>query len=223
MNNPNDEKHMLVLRASEDISNAEIVNICSQIAQYGIKADIEEIDGLEKLTTVFKSGKQYDYIYLATHGCESSWGNISGSVSITWIEFAALTCITDVLKPGAIFLHSCCRGGLNQVAWQMFACCEKIEFVCGPRHNLLAVDLTIAFNLFLYNLEIKRIDPVRAAEKVLDATDIRLTCFDKVETVSDIAYVNHSKQITNSIDQALTKFGFVNLQVQAEVIDNVKN
>jgi hypothetical protein len=84
----------------------------------------------------------------------------------------------------------------------MFACCNSIEYVCGPRHNVLPVDLITVFNLFLYNLEVKRIDPVRAAEKVLAATDIRLACYDRVETCTEPAYISHKAEIETQISDA---------------------
>lgn len=199
------DKNLLVLKASEDISDLEIANIVSQITLYGIKSDIENIDSYKKLYDVLHSGKKYDYIYLATHGCETSWGNISGTLDISWIDFGALVCHSDVTKPGCIFLHSCCRGGLNKVAWEMFACCEKIHFICGPRQTLYPVDLITAFNLFLYNVEVKRTDAVIAAEKVLKATDIRLVCFDRLETTVSVDYHHHCNLVSSDINNAFDK------------------
>lgn len=103
------QKTLLALKASEDVSEFEIVNIVSQISMYGIESDTVFIDNYDTLFKTLHSGKQYDYIYLATHGCETSWRNISGSLNITWIEFAAMVCHSEVTKPGSIFLHSCCR------------------------------------------------------------------------------------------------------------------
>lgn len=199
------EKTLLALKASEDISDFEIANIVSQISMYGIKSETAFIDSYDTLYKTLHSGKQYDYIYLATHGCETSWGNISGSLSVTWIEFAAMVCHSGVTKPGSIFLHSCCRGGLNKVAWEMFACCDKIQFICGPRQSLYPVDIITAFNIFLYNVEVKRTDPVIAAEKVLHATDIRLVCFDRLETTSGVDYHHHCNLVTDEIKAAFEK------------------
>ncbi|MBL7933283.1 MAG: hypothetical protein JNL60_15360 [Bacteroidia bacterium] len=147
-----------------------------------IESEIVKVTDYEALYNALHSGKSYDYIYLATHGREISFGNISGTLDITWLQFAALVCHGEVSKPGCIFLHSCCRGGNEKVAWDMFACCEKIEFVCGPRQKLLPVELVMAFNIFLFNVEVRRTDPVRAAEKVLDATDTRLVCYDRADS-----------------------------------------
>lgn len=94
------------------------------------------------------------------------------------------------------------------VAWQMFACCYKIEFVCGPRHKVLSVDLITVFNLFLYNVEVKRIDPVRAAEKVLAATDIRLVCYDRIETCSETTYLNYKAEIQEQINAAFDEIAY---------------
>lgn len=199
------QKQLLVLKASEDISDMEITNIVSQITMYGIKSVIKTIDSYKTSYNVLHSRKQYDYIYLATHGCETSWGNISGTLDVTWIDFGAMICHSNVTKPGCIFLHSCCRGGLDKVAWEMFACCEKIHFICGPRQSLFPVDIITAFNLFLYNVEVKRTDPVIAAEKVLKATDIRLVCYDRLDTTVSVDYHHHCELVSNDIDTALVK------------------
>lgn len=198
-------KEMLILKASEDIKDVEIDNIASQAKMYNIQCYIFKIDSYQKLYETLFTPQKYDYIYLATHGCETSWGNISGTVNITWLNFAAMICGSHVAKEGAIVFHSCCRGGLNQVAWQMFACCPKIEFVCGPRHNLYSVDLITSFNLFLYFIEIKNIDPVRSAEKVLNATDVRLVCYDRLETCVDLSYTNHCLLIDKEIQKSFKK------------------
>jgi hypothetical protein len=198
-------KEMLILKASEDVKAAEIGNIVSQAEIYDIKSYVFSIDSYQKLYDTLFTPQKYDYIYLATHGCETSWGNISGTVDISWLNFAAMICGSSVAKEGAIVFHSCCRGGLNQVAWQMFACCPKIEFVCGPRHDLYPEDLITAFNLFLYFIEIKSIDPVRSAEKVLTATDVRLVCYDRIETCVDYSYTNHCEMIKENIAASFKK------------------
>lgn len=195
-------KRLLALVAADDINEAEITNISSQIALYGITTDRYDITSKQSLKEALNNGNRYDYIYLATHGCDTHWGNISGTLSISWIEFAAQVCMSECINDSAIFMHSCCRGGLNQVAWKMFFCCEKIQFVCGPRHNLTPPDLIIAFNLFLYNLEVRRIDPVVSASKVLSATDIRLVCFDRIETEVEVGYTQHCASIEAEVDKA---------------------
>ncbi len=198
---------MLILNASDDIALEEINNIASQISLYKIKPIIRKVTSFDTLFDALYTHEKFDYIYLATHGCDTSFGNISGTVLISWVTFAAMICRSDVANEGAIFLHSCCRGGLNQVAYQMFGCCGTIEFVCGPRHDVFPVDLITAFNLFLYNIEVKKIDPVRSAEKVLVATDIRLVCFDKLETCVDYSYTSHCVSVEKDIDEAFKFVG----------------
>lgn len=148
------------------------------------------------------NGEKYDYVYLATHGCDTNFGNISGSLTVTWIQFAALICASECNKPGSIFLHSCCRGGLNQVAWKMFRCCENIEFICGPRNNISPVDLVISFNLFLFHREVRKLDPVVCADKVSQAVDIRLVCYDRLDIEVESAYIQHCELIDDEISEA---------------------
>lgn len=198
-------KKILILQASTDVSQSEIDNINSQCILYGINPTVIEITTFEGLHDCLSTGEKYDYLYLATHGCEDYWGNISGTLQIKWTDFAAIICSTQVLNEGAVIFHSCCRGGVAQVAYQMFAVCFRIEYICGPRHNLTSADLITAFNLFLYNLIMKQIDPVRCAEKVLMATDIRLVCFDRIESTGEAGYFDHVEQFGPTIDMAFTK------------------
>lgn len=88
---------------------------------------------------------------------------------------------------------SCCRGGLNEVAYNLFYCCENISYIVGPRQSLYPHDMLISFNILLYNLQHRNIDPIVACEKIKLATDIRFICFDRLETVSDIGYLTHIK------------------------------
>lgn len=195
-------KKLLVLKASEDIKKAEIDNIVNQIKLYDIESDVFEITSFENLQKALRNGEKYDYVYLATHGCDTNFGNISGSLSVTWIQFAALICASECNKPGSIFLHSCCRGGLNQVAWKMFRCCDNIEFICGPRNNISPVDLVISFNLFLFHREVRNLDPVVCADKVRQAVDIRLVCYDRLDIEVEPAYMQHCELIDNEIIEA---------------------
>lgn len=198
-------KKLLILVASEDINESEVKNIESQINLYGIDSDRFDVSSKKELNDALYNGNKYDFIYLATHGCDTNFGNISGTLNVTWIEFAALVCMSECNKEGTVFMHSCCRGGLNQVAWQMFKCCNHIEFVCGPRNNITPVDLITAFNLFLFHIEVRHLDPVVAAEKVREAIDVRLVCYDRLDTEVEPAYQKHCEMIKDDINKA---FGF---------------
>lgn len=193
-------KQMLILKASEDIDNAELQSIVHQSSLYNIESEIVEIKDENDLQNCIYNGNKYDYIYLATHGCKDSFGNISDTLNVSWIKFAAYVCSGEIANPEAIFFHSCCRGGLNKVAWEMFACCQQIEYVCGPRHDVYNLDLLISFNLFIYFIENRKIDPVRASEKVMEATDVRLVCLDRIETELEGGYINHCGLIQDNID-----------------------
>ena len=195
-------KRLLIIKASGDISESELQNIVSQVELYGIETDKYEVSTKQELKDALNNGNKYDYIYLATHGCDTSFGNVSGTLDVTWIKFAAMICSSECNKEGSVFLHSCCRGGLNQVAWQMFNCCNHIEFVCGPRNNITPVDLITAFNLFLFHVEVRNLDPVVAADKVRDAVDVRLVCYDRLDTEVDPAYMKHCELIEDEVDKA---------------------
>ncbi len=195
-------KNILILRASEDIPDQEIDNVKAQVELYAMEVTISSTLTVEQVKAALYAGVAYDYIYLATHGCEANWGSVSGALEMTWIQFAAEVCKSGVSKPGAVFLHSCCRGGLDSVAYDMFACCEKIELVCGPRFNVRPADLVMAFNLFLYNIEVRGTDPIVSAQKVLAAIDLRLHCMDRIECLNSINYQHHCELRQDQIEDA---------------------
>lgn len=184
-------KKMLILRASDDISDAELTNIVSQTRMYGIETKISTISNINHIREEFSNNVKYNYVYLASHGSDSCFGSNSGELKVMWTEFASEICNGSVMEEDSIILHSCCRGGLDQVAYDLFSYCNKIQFICGPRQNVNPIDLITAFTIFLYNIEMRKIDPVVSAQKVLSATDIRLVCFDRLETISKASYQNH--------------------------------
>ena len=98
-----------------------------------------------------------------------------------WEEFASLLCKNHCINDDSILMLSCCRGGLMQVAYTLFQCCSQICYVLGPRQSLTSADMHICFGIFMYNIEIRGIDPVVACEKIKNATDQRFSCYDREE------------------------------------------
>ncbi len=68
-----------------------------------------------------------------------------------------------------------------QVAYSMFSVCGQISYVLGPRQSLTSADMHICFGVFLYNTEVRGLDPVVACEKIKLATDQRFSCYDRQE------------------------------------------
>jgi hypothetical protein len=83
--------------------------------------------------------------------------------------------------------------GLNQIAYDLFYCCLKIGYIIGPRQSIGSEDMLIAFNLLLYNVAYRAIDPVVATEKIKNGTDIRFVCFDQLEVQGDYGFWAHIK------------------------------
>ena len=185
-------KKLLLIKGSKDIADNEIwiiENICSQ---YNLECIRKDIANDADLKTVLIAGTpEYDYMYFATHWCEASWwGSEEDGISVSWESFSQELCSSDIMKQWSILFHSCCKWWLNQVCYTMFSNCNKLDYICGPRQNVYPTDLTTSFALFLYYIETKNIDPVRAAEKVLLATDVRFVCHDRLETITTTDYCN---------------------------------
>ena len=189
-------KDFLILKAcGHKDENLEIDNIKSLAELYGMNTNIVCVENYENLQDALKENGQFDYVYLSSHGSNDGFCNELKTLDVKWMEFGEMICETDCLKGDSILLLSCCRGGLNEVAYDMFWNCLKIEYVVGPRQSLTSSDLLIGFNLLLYNLEHRGIDPIVACDKVLKGTDIRFKCFDRMETESDPAYIARCKEL----------------------------
>lgn len=196
------KKDFLILKAcghkDEDLE-AESIKSLASLYEMNVKTIcVENYDSLYQALT---NNGQFDYIYLSSHGDNEGFGNELQTLDVKWIDFGTLICNAECLKENCILLLSCCRGGLNEVAYDMFWNCGNIEYVVGPRQNLASSDLLIGFHLLLYNLEHRGIDPIVACDKVLSGTEIRFKCFDRMETASDPAFIARCKMLEERFNE----------------------
>ncbi len=185
-----DQKKILVLKMSKDIANAGTLNIMCNANQYGMEYEEKVVTSNEELEAALNCGKKYDYLYIAGHGGKECVGENGGFI-VPWAELGSKLCKSNCLNEDAILLLYCCRGGLNQVAYTLFAACTNIQYVCGCRQSARNIDLMIGFNVFVYNIECRHIDPVLAADKATVATENRFMCFDRLEVEADPMYYYH--------------------------------
>lgn len=182
------KKALLIRACGHDNEDIECENIKTVFSMYGIDA----IDVCPKtnreLKDILDRSTNLDYIYLSSHGNEECFGNEDNSIIINWSKFGLILCESGCMNQDCIILLSCCRGGLHQVAYNLFYHCPKISYVVGPRQSLASHDMSISFSILLYNYERKSIDPVVACEKIKNATDLRFCCFDRLETEIDVSF-----------------------------------
>ena len=175
-------KRILVLKACGNSDEPHECNgICEQAQLYGIEHVCKKVIDNQELEEILSSNGQFDYIYLSAHGCADSFASEDGQVDMAWQDFAALLCNKHCMNEDSILMLSCCRGGLMQVAYTLFLSCSQICYVLGPRESLTSADMHICFGVFLYNMEIRGVDPVIACEKIKVATDQRFSCYDRQE------------------------------------------
>jgi hypothetical protein len=167
----------------------ECKNIYTQAEMYGITTSVIEPQSVSDLKKSLKGGIKYDYIYLSSHGSADGLCNHTNSIKLTWLDFGLMLCESACMKENCILMLSCCRGGLNQVAYDLIYCCENISYVVGPRQSLPADDMLISFNIFLYNVRHRGLDPIVACEKIKAGTDIRFVCFDRLEVEAEAGYI----------------------------------
>jgi hypothetical protein len=187
-------KTLLILRASQDICEVEIKQIETVAEMHGMATFIHTIDGPGALSKLDTYGTQFDYVYLATHANPEGFGD-DGTYFVTWIEFAQVICPLDIISHNAVFLLACCRGGVREVSYDIFAGCDKTQFVCGARWKLTAADLTVGFHAFIYNMEQRRLQPDQAAKRASDATGYDFLCYDRVEIERTKEFKDHQERI----------------------------
>jgi hypothetical protein len=179
-------KRLLIVRASQDVYDNAILELSSHAKHYNIEASHIEVTSINDLESQL-SGKKYHYIYFAGHGNGTCFGDPKSFIS-DWSEIGTTICSSDCLNQNAIIMMYCCKGGLNTVAFKLMAACPNVEYVCGAKQNMKNIDLIIGFNVFLYNVENRNIDPVLSAQKSTLATEIRFECFDRTEVESNPLY-----------------------------------
>ncbi|HHT23309.1 MAG TPA: hypothetical protein GXZ87_08380 [Bacteroidales bacterium] len=180
-------KKILILKFSDDISTAGIVDIKCHAVHYNMTADVHEVRKTDALQEVLNNGNKYDYLYIAGHGNDTCVGDLNGII-VSWEQFGQMLCEADCLNEDAILMLYCCRGGLNQVSYKLFASCPNIQYICGARQNMKNIDLIIGFNVFVYNIECRNIDPILSAKKATLATENRFICFDRLEVEAEPMY-----------------------------------
>jgi hypothetical protein len=187
-------KTLLILRASQDICEVEIQHIETVAKMHGMTTFLHIIDGPDALSKLGTYGTKFDYVYLATHANPEGFGD-SGTYFVTWFDFAQVICPLDIISHNAVFLLACCRGGVREVSYDIFAGCDKTQFVCGARWTLTAPDLTAGFHAFIYNMENRRLQPDQAAKRASDATGYDFLCYDRVEIERTKEFKDHQEHI----------------------------
>ena len=184
-------KRMLILKACGSSDEPHECNgICEQAQLYGIESVCECVRDNNDLERILTSNGEFDYIYLSAHGDSEGFESEDGKVRMSWKKLSMLLCNSKSMNEDSILMLSCCRGGLMEIAYDIFLICSQICYVLGPRQNLSSADMHICFGIFLYNMEMRGVDPVVSCEKIKLATDQRFSCYDREEESINLQYYN---------------------------------
>ena len=159
----------------------ECNGISEQAQLYGIEPVCKCVRDNEDLEHILSANGLFDYIYLSAHGDSEGFASEDEKVNMSWKRLAMLLCNSKCMNEDSILLLSCCRGGLMEVAYDIFLTCMQICYVLGSRQSLTSADMHICFGIFLYNMEIRGVDPVVACEKIKLVIDQRFSCYDRQE------------------------------------------
>lgn len=126
-----------------------------------------------------------DFLYLGAHGNHECFGEKTPPYT-SWDDFASALCQSQRLNTDAVLFLGCCHGGLKKVAMTIFANCDQVRFVCGPRWKASKHEISVAVHVFLYNLLIGKEEPTIAAERCTSATGIAFPFYDRYELDTEI-------------------------------------
>lgn len=207
------KKILIILACGHRDEKKECISIKTQCELYNIEVFQHQPKSTKNLNSILdkycRNGVQFDYIYLSAHGSEFEFGNELETINYDWTDFGIKLCETGCMKEDAILMLSCCRGGLNQIAFDLFYCCPNISYIVGPRQSLISDYMVMGFSIFLFNIEHRNLDPIVACEKIKCGTDIRFLCFDRLETEGDSAYLmrinSYSSDLKDNIDNVKDK------------------
>jgi hypothetical protein len=195
------KKKILILRACGSEGEQEECDIIkSQSKLYGFDVDDRCLKTNNELKAILqpKPKPLYDFIYLSSHGNSYGFGNNKrNGIYCSWDDFGSLLCNAACMKDDCKVLLSCCRGGLDKVAYTLFYHCGQISYIVGPRQDLLPLEMAISYNILLFNLKHRGIDPIVACEKIKAVTDIRFICFDRLEVETRTDYLLFIESLTN--------------------------
>lgn len=193
--------NILFLKASKDICSFEmgaLSNFCSLIGLQIYSEEIVDDNSITNIAIKYSKKKlKFDYVYLCAHGRKEGFvADLDGKEKlIKWSTFGGSICENEILDEGTIFLLACCQGGLLQVAIDIMAVCNKINYICGVKWTVLNWDLTTGFIVFLHNLINRKTEPSYAAEKATNATDFTFVCNDRDEIEALPQYLNRQNEL----------------------------
>lgn len=198
-------KKILLLKASKDVCGNEInliKNHCELLGMVVFESSIGSYNELQQSFAEYETKNlQFDYIYLCTHGNTNCFlADMSGHEEyIKWADFSSELCIRGMLSDSGIVLLACCKGGFSKVAYDIFACCNTVNYICGIKWSIAPWDITTGFVVFIHNMETKKAEPRYAALKASQATDYTFHCYDRDEIETNPAYYHRAAQLFSDL------------------------
>ena len=126
----------------------ECIGICEQVIWYRIESVCKCVHNNEDLEKILYSNGLLDYLYLSAHGCPEGLASKDEKMNMSWKRLATLLCHSKCMNEDSILMLSCCRGGLMEVAYDIFLTRQQICYVLGPRQSLTSADMHICFGIF---------------------------------------------------------------------------
>ncbi len=168
-------KDLIFIRADQiAIPDSDVDAFQHMCYAYGVdlkRKEVKSEDDIEDaLSGIFK------YICFAGHGDECSFGNES-DLSLSWDRIGEIICQKNCLHHNGIVILFCCKGGLTEVGCKLIESCPNLDFIVGVPENENSLGLLTAYSIFIYNLEINRLDEEESIHRAICGTGIKIEHF----------------------------------------------
>lgn len=172
-------KNVLILNITSSVAKENIVDVYCHGKSYNMNVSHKTVHNIDEFKNELID-KSLDYLFLAGHANEECFTD-NKFFHQSWDGIGEIICTSNCLNDNSILMLYCCKGGMVKVAYTLFAECPNIRYVLGAKQDMYPIQLTVGFNVFMYHVEFRKTDPVLAARKATDATDIRFECFDRID------------------------------------------
>lgn len=180
------DPRLLIVKTSSDVDRCETTLVEALAGMWRMPMEVFDLTTLDDLTRLSELEGPWSVVYVCGHGDGDVIGDADGPREFRWMDVSAALC--EILAEDAWVFLACCRGGLDRVAYQLFAECGNLRYVFGPSWEATPKQLAVAFHVLIHNCVDEGREPTRAAHRASEAIDLTIRSFDREDVEWSDAY-----------------------------------
>lgn len=187
---------MLIIQASDKIGVCEVDTVLNLGRAFGMSVHVEDVRNLSSLFDAvdLHVPQSFDVIYLCGHANETHFGGDGSEsdrkVAVAWPLVSAAIC--ELLRENSLVFLAACKGGLDQVAYDLYLGCESLDVVVGPAANVDGDSLLLAFHVMLYQRIVSKVTEQTAALAAELASRKAIRCWDGEDVRSSLVFQSYA-------------------------------